>query len=125
MREHRWLLAAAAVAFGEFAASRASNFAAAWPVAAVAAALVALFGFGAGMRGWRHVCLFLVGAALFFHASVERERALQMSPWLRGRAERRMEERATPHRRAGPEPDDSSAHPTAARPTRAAGPSRC
>ena len=90
MREHRWLLAAAAVAFGEFAASRASNFAAAWPVAAVAAALVALFGFGAGMRGWRHVCLFLVGAALFFHASVERERALQMSPWLRGRAERRM-----------------------------------
>ena len=90
MREHRWLLAAAAVAFGEFAASRASNFAAAWPVAAVAAALVALFGFGVGVRGWRHACLFLVGAAFFLHASVERERTLQMCPWLRGRVERRM-----------------------------------
>ena len=96
MQERRWLLAAVVVASGELAASRAANFAEAWPVVAVAAALVALFGFGAGARGWHHVCLFLAGAALFFHAAVPRERALQMSPWLRGREHRLVARRPSP-----------------------------
>ena len=96
MQERRWLLAAVVVASGELAASCAANFAAAWPVVAVAAALVAFFGFGSGVRGWLYVCLFLAGAALFFHASVPRERALQMSPWLRGRDERLMPRRPSP-----------------------------
>ena len=96
MQERRWLLAAVVVASGELAASCAANFAAAWPVVAVAAALVAFFGFGSGVRGWHHACLFLVGAALFFHASVPRERALQMCPWLRGREGRLTSRRTSP-----------------------------
>ena len=51
--------------------------------------LVALFGFGAGARGWHLACLFLAGAALYLHASVGPERALRGRPWMRGRLERR------------------------------------
>ncbi|MBQ3287953.1 MAG: ComEC/Rec2 family competence protein [Kiritimatiellae bacterium] len=83
MSEKRWLLVAAAMAAGELVASCVSNFAEAWPVVAVVAALVALFGYGAEVRGWRFVFLFLVGAALFLHASVEQERRFQLNPWLR------------------------------------------
>ena len=89
MSEGRWLLASVSVAAGELAASCVSSCAEAWPVAAFAAALCALFGYGAEVRGWRFVCLFLAGASLFLHASVERERRLQMCPWLRSRVERR------------------------------------
>ncbi|MBR3221099.1 MAG: ComEC/Rec2 family competence protein [Kiritimatiellae bacterium] len=89
MPEKRWLLVAATVAAGELAASCASNFAEAWPAVAVAATLVALFGYGAAVRGWHFAFLFLAGAALFLHASVERERCFQLNPWLRARSERR------------------------------------
>lgn len=96
MHERRWLLVAVAVASGELAASCAPNFAAAWPVAAAATALAALFGFGLGIRGWHLVSLFLAGAALFLHASVPRERTLQMNPWLRAVRERRSAARSFP-----------------------------
>ncbi|MBR2837197.1 MAG: ComEC/Rec2 family competence protein [Kiritimatiellae bacterium] len=91
MSENKWMLAAAAAAAGELAASCVSCYAEAWPVAAFAAVLSALFGYGAALRGWRFACLFLAGAALFLHASVERERGLQMCPWLRNRVERRAQ----------------------------------
>lgn len=89
MPENRIMLASVALATGELVASRVSCCAEAWPAAAFATALSALFGYGASVRGWRFACLFLAGATLFLHASVERERRFRMSPWLRGRVERR------------------------------------
>ena len=79
MPEKRWLLVAATMAAGELVASCVSNFAEAWPVVAVAAALVALFGYGTEVRGWRFAFLFLAGSALFLHASVERELHFQLN----------------------------------------------
>ena len=84
----RWLLACAAVAAGEFAASRVPQAADAWPAVAIVAALVAVFGYGACVRCWRYAFLFFVGAALFLHASVEYEQLYRERPWMRGRPER-------------------------------------
>ena len=47
-----WALCGA-LAAGEYAASFASWFAPVWPVPAICAAFVALFGFGLGVKGWR------------------------------------------------------------------------
>jgi len=85
----RWLLACAALAAGEFAASRVPQAADAWPAVAALVPLVALFGFGAGARGWHLACVFLAGATLYLQASVEPEKALRGRPWMRGRLERR------------------------------------
>ena len=85
----RWLLACAALAAGEFAASRVPQAADAWPAVAALVPLVALFGFGAGARGWHLACVLLAGAALYLQASVEPEKALRGRPWMRGRLERR------------------------------------
>lgn len=85
-----WLLACAALAAGEFAASRIPQAADAWPVAAALIPLVALFGFGFGARGWHLACIFLAGAVLYLHASVDMERMLRGQPWMRDRFERRF-----------------------------------
>ena len=63
----------------------------AWPAVATVAALVAAFGYGAAVRGWRYACLFLMGAALFLQASVESEQLYRVRPWMRGRRERRVQ----------------------------------
>ena len=84
-----WLLACAALAAGEFAASRFPQAAEAWPAAVVCVVLVALFGFGLGVKCWHLVCIFLAGAAIYLQASVESEKAMRGRPWMRGRLERR------------------------------------
>ena len=81
-----------ALAAGEFAASFALTAAEAWPVAAVAALLVALFGHGLAVRGWQLPAVFLVGAALFLAASVEGERQFRESPWMRQARRRPQQE---------------------------------
>lgn len=91
----RLLLACAALAAGEFAASRIPAFAEAWPVVALAALLVAFFGHAWAVRGWTVPVLALVGAALFFVSVLECERACRGRPWLR-------EMRARPAESAGP-----------------------
>ncbi len=79
----RLLFACAALAAGEFVASRAPTYAEAWPAAAAAALLVALFGYAWAVRGWVFVAIACAGLALFLCASVERERAYRERPWLR------------------------------------------
>lgn len=78
-----WLSICAALAAGEFAASSVPQCAGAWPVAAIAAALTALFGFGASVRGWRQLFFLFAGLALFLQASVEGEREFRDRPWMR------------------------------------------
>ena len=77
-----------ALAAGEFAAAQIPTFAEAWPVAAIAALLVALFGYGLSVRAWSCVFLFLLGAALYLQASVAGERLYRERPWLRNRRPR-------------------------------------
>ena len=77
------LIACAALAAGEYAASLAPGWAPAWPAVAVAAALVALAGYGLALRGWHLAFLFAFGAAVFLFASVESERNYRMKPWMR------------------------------------------
>ena len=86
----RLLVACAALAAGEFAASQAPMLSEAWPVAAFAALLAAVFGFAKAVRGWPVVALALAGAALFFASSLARERAFRGSPWLREARPRRV-----------------------------------
>ena len=83
----RWLLACAALAAGELAASRFPQAADAWPAVAACIPPVALLGFGVGARGWHLACIFLAGAALYLQASVETEKMLRGRPWMRGRLE--------------------------------------
>ena len=58
-----------ALAAGEYAASFAPEFAPMWPVPAIGAALVALFGFGLGVKGWGPAFAVLFGIAIFLFAS--------------------------------------------------------
>lgn len=88
----RLLVICGALAAGEYAASFASPFVPCWPLAAVAAVLVALFGYGVGFRGWNLISAFLLGVALFFCASTDLEQRYKEMPWLRGRE--RMTRRA-------------------------------
>ena len=78
-----WMIACAALAAGEYAASFAPWMAEAWPVVAAVAALVALAGYGFAWRGWHLLFLFVFGAALFLFASVEQERDFRLKPWMR------------------------------------------
>ena len=83
MHGMKWLAACGALAAGEFAASRVPGCAEAWPVAAIAATLVALFGYGLSCRFWHLAFLCLLGAALFLFSVRERELDLRMRPWMR------------------------------------------
>lgn len=79
-----WALCGA-LAAGEYAASFASGFAPVWPVPAICAAFVALFGFGLGVKGWGYAFAVLFGIAIFLFASRGDARKYLESPWLRGR----------------------------------------
>lgn len=79
--EFRWLALCAALALGEACGLAAASFASAWPVAAVAAVLVALYGFGFDVRGWRYPAVALAGLALALLAAERRAEALE-SAWF-------------------------------------------
>lgn len=85
---YQWLLCACAVALGEGLASRIPQAAETWPVLIGAAVLVILLGYGFALRYYRPIALALLGAALFFTASVEAERSFRDSPWMRDRSGR-------------------------------------
>ena len=58
-------------------------------MAAMLAALVALFGYGFRIRFWIHLFLFIAGVSLFLNASVDAERFLRGKPWMREHMSRR------------------------------------
>lgn len=72
-----------ALAIGEAIASAAPQCAEIWPVALFASLLVATFGHGFAIRGWRYGCVLLLGVAMFLCASVHREHELRLCPWKR------------------------------------------
>ena len=74
-----WLTAAGALAVGEAAGLFGARFGAAWPLAAVLATLVALFGFGRAWRGWGAATLALAGLALALHHEAVRGETLRRS----------------------------------------------
>lgn len=87
--QNRLLLACAVLAAGEFAASRMPTLSEAWPVVALVALLIAVFGYAGAVRGWCAVTLALVGAALFFVAALDGERIYRERPWMREARPRR------------------------------------
>jgi len=87
----------AALAAGEFLASFFPHAAEAWPAVLIVMALVALFGYGLDFVGWRHLCLLLLGMALFLCASLAEERRYRDQPWMRGRVRRERRCDETPH----------------------------
>lgn len=93
---NKLLLACAALAGGEFAAAHAPMLAEAWPVAAVCALLVAVFGFAGAVRAWPLAALTLVGAALFWAVTGDRARTYRESPWLREAARTQRASSAVP-----------------------------
>ena len=74
-----------ALAAGEYAASYAPELAPMWPVPAIGAALVALFGFGLGVKRWGYAFALLFGTAIFLFASRGDAQRYLESPWMRGR----------------------------------------
>jgi len=84
----RMLTFCGALAAGEFLASFFPHAAEAWPSVAILVVLVALFGYGLDLFGWRHLCLVLLGMALFLCASLADERRYRDQPWMRGRERR-------------------------------------
>lgn len=86
---HRILLTCAALAAGEFAASRVPGLAELWPAAALAAAVVAVVGFAWEVRGWPLAAVALAGAALFLLSAADAERAFRERPWMREARARR------------------------------------
>ena len=79
-----WALCGA-LAAGEYAASFAPEFAPMWPVPAIGATLVVLFGFGLGVKGWGYAFAVLFGIAIFLFASRGDAQRYLESPWMRGR----------------------------------------
>ena len=77
-----------ALAAGEFLAALASTWADAWPVAALLAAPVALFGYGLRARAWPVPFFFFLGIALFLLAAAEDEQFYRERPWMRGQRRR-------------------------------------
>ena len=73
------------LAAGEYIASFAPEFAPMWPVPAICATLVALFGFGLGAKGWGHAFALLFGITIFLFASRGDAQRYLESPWMRGR----------------------------------------
>ena len=85
-----------ALAAGEYAASFAPELAPMWPVPALCATFVMLFGFGLGVKGWGYVFALLFGTSIFLFASRGDAQRYLESPWMRGRDWRyrqRQEER--------------------------------
>ena len=65
-----WRLALpATLAIGELCGFLSCGISSAWPVAAFAAAVAALLGFGKNVPGWRYLAVFLAGIALAMHAA--------------------------------------------------------
>ena len=91
MNEIKWLCACAALAAGEGVAALVPQCADVWPAVGIVLALVALFGYGLGVRGLRYALLFLLGTLLFFLSAVESERNFRENPWMRG-VKRRVHE---------------------------------
>lgn len=83
--ERKWLLYVFALALGEGVAALCSRGAPAWPLAAMLALFIALFGYGYRLRGWTFFALTALAVSLSFHASLAREEELRRSPWLRNR----------------------------------------
>ena len=79
-----WALCGA-LAAGEYIASFAPEFAPIWPVPAIGATRVALFGFGLGVKGWGYAFAVLFGIVIFLFASRGDEQRYLESPWMRGR----------------------------------------
>lgn len=74
-----------ALAAGEYLASFVSCCAEVWPMVALVALLVFLFGYGLSWRGWPLIVTFLLGACLYLRASVSVEQTYREKPWTRGR----------------------------------------
>lgn len=74
----------AALAAGEYLASRVSVAADVWPLAALAVVLSLLLGYGLSARGWPLLTVFFLGAALYFLAARGDEQLFRERPWLRG-----------------------------------------
>lgn len=94
--QNRLLLACAALAAGEFAASRVPTLSEAWPAVALLALLVTVFGYACAVRGWLIVTLALTGAALFFVAALDGERDFRERPWMREARPRRASASVVP-----------------------------
>ena len=88
--KNKLLLACAALAAGEFAASRAATLVELWPFVALVVLVVALVGYGWAVRGWPVAAWALVGVAVFYCATSERERAFRETPWMREARVRRV-----------------------------------
>ena len=84
------------LAAGEYLASFVPGLTAAWPFVLVCAALVALFGYGLDVKGWRHTLILLFGVALYLAASGKDEARYRESPWMRGRDWRYRQQRTEP-----------------------------
>ena len=82
-----WALCGA-LAAGEYAASFAPELAPMWPVPAIGAALIVLFGFGLSLKGWGCAFSVLFGIAIFLFASRGDAQRYLESPWMRGRDSR-------------------------------------
>jgi ComEC/Rec2-related protein len=83
MTERKWLTVCAAFALGEALASFAPNFAEAWPFAVMAALVVGIWGFSLALSGWKTVCIFLLGVAVFLGSAMEKEQLFRDRPWMR------------------------------------------
>lgn len=71
-----------------------------WPILLVFAALCGLIGYGYHVRGWTFVFVALIGAAVYYHGTVEIEQGFRESPWLRNaRRHEKVERNDSPIRR--------------------------
>lgn len=71
-----------------------------WPILLVFAALCGLIGYGYHIRGWTFVFVALIGAAVYYHGTVEIEQGFRESPWLRNaRRHEKVERNDSPIRR--------------------------
>ena len=81
----RLLFICGALAAGEYLASFCPQLTGTWPVAAIAATLILLFGYGWESKLMCYAATVLFGIALFLFASQDQEREYLMSPWMRGK----------------------------------------
>lgn len=74
----------AALAAGEGLAAQVPRYAGMWPLSALLAAMIGLFGYGFALKWWKIFFAFFAGVTLFLSSSVDAEMELRQSPWLRG-----------------------------------------
>ena len=96
MSSMKLLVICGALAAGEFLAALAPTGADAWPVAALLAALTALFGYGLRARVWPAPFFFFLGIALLLFASTGDEQFYRERPWMRGQRRRTMQANPSP-----------------------------